>query len=98
MPQVDFHKLPHKISAEHRILPPAHKMAAAVIAPRDDLGSKASPFLSKYGGDYTKPMSLTQGLLAQMYAINNMLPAGFTAPAAGKISQTYIFVCDGSVD
>lgn len=69
MPHVDFHKLPHKISAEGRRVPgPADKMAA-VTKLLD--GAKPNPFF------------FNPTILAQMYALNNMLPnmaaAGYAA-------------------
>ena len=78
VPHIDFHKLPHKISAEGR----QHTTSSAAGKHVSDMAVVTSE-LSKMAAmnklcELTKPnplMALNPGIIAQMYALNNMLPA-----------------------
>lgn len=77
VPHIDFHKLPHKISAEGR------QNLAHSISKQNEMAVVTSE-LSKMAAisklsEFTKPhplMALSPGgLIAQMCALNNMIPA-----------------------
>lgn len=77
VPHIDFHKLPHKISAEgrqHQTMSSANKHTDMAVV-TSELSKMAA--MNKLC-ELTKPhplMALTPGIIAQMYALNNMLPA-----------------------
>lgn len=83
VPHVDFHKLPHKISAEGKRSPKiASQNNMAVVTS----SSKPSSVLSRFG-EYPQshPLMLSPGFFAaQMYAFNNMLPSPLSPATNGQ--------------